>query len=512
MADAFSLDASVSKAKKPSRVGKWFAGGKGRLEKGVKALNLDDAVTGITRLSPRVKWMAVGVVMVLFGLFGYALMEADDKPSMGDRNGGGQQNDKSSSEVGAAKMPTDLSAGVGNGRAGVVTPDSDMGLGPSTAPGSGGAFGVPTLAAAGAAGDKGARGSGAGPASTSAGPSLGRGPSAPTAPVVPQLDSTAPPVTPQSADGGYSPSTQRATSGSGEVKNFGGVGATASPFDPTAAVNAARNAAQQGTAAASANAGTAQQQLALQQGAANDQNLQARKEAFIVRAMQEQDDNYLRAMRQAPLSEFQVAGGSIVPGMMIAGTNSDLPGMLRGIVTENVCDSKTHRHILIPQYTVIKGYYDSQIAYGQARLLVVWNELVFPDTSSMSLKGMPAGDEGGAAGIGGEVDNHWLKLFGAALASSVVTAAVQLSQPPQQANVYGQAPAPSVSQTMASALGQQLGQASSAMTQKNLAIQPTITAPVGQRFVINVTKHMVFDRPYEVNGCVSKRAVARAMY
>ena len=73
--------------------------------------------------------------------------------------------------------------------------------------------------------------------------------------------------------------------------------------------------------------------------------------------------------------------GTIIPASLITGLNSDLPGQAIGQVTENVFDTPTGQHLLIPQGTKLLGRYDSEIDAGQSCALVVWNRLVLPDGS-----------------------------------------------------------------------------------------------------------------------------------
>ncbi|MDP3008236.1 MAG: TrbI/VirB10 family protein [Methylococcales bacterium] len=225
----------------------------------------------------------------------------------------------------------------------------------------------------------------------------------------------------------------------------------------------------------------------------DDQNKQIRKENFLKKAESDGDDGYLLSVKKSQITSFELKAGSVIPGILKSAINSDLPGLIRGIVSEDVYDTSTGANVLIPKGSTIVGTYDSQVAYGQRRLLAVWTKLIFPDGSTLSLKGMPAADQEGSAGLNAEVDNHYMKLFGAALATSVLSAGYQLSQG-AQSTVGAVAQTPG--QTMASSLGQQLGQVGTAITSKNLAIQPTLTNPVGQRFYVNVTKDIVFQKPY----------------
>lgn len=235
------------------------------------------------------------------------------------------------------------------------------------------------------------------------------------------------------------------------------------------------------------------QMLAAAGGQQDDPNKQGRKEKFVEAAGMATDDGYLASLQQEQISRYELKAGAIIPCVTQAEINSDLPGMIRGIVSEDVHDSRIVRHLLIPRGTQAIGTYDSQIAFGQSRLLVVWNKLVFPNGSTMMLKGMPGADQSGAAGLTGDVDNHWLRIFGGAVATSIVAAGLQASQGPVATGTNVQ---PTMSQTMAASLGQQLGQVGAAISQKNMAVQPTIRVALGARFYINVTKDMVFAKPY----------------
>jgi type IV secretion system protein VirB10 len=65
---------------------------------------------------------------------------------------------------------------------------------------------------------------------------------------------------------------------------------------------------------------------------------------------------------------------------MVSGINSDLPGNLIAQVSQNVYDTATGRSLLTPQgSTKLYGVYDSRMVYGQQRVLIAWNRIIFPD-------------------------------------------------------------------------------------------------------------------------------------
>ncbi|MCX6131515.1 MAG: hypothetical protein NTX25_20945, partial [Proteobacteria bacterium] len=157
-----------------------------------------------------------------------------------------------------------------------------------------------------------------------------------------------------------------------------------------------------------------------------DPNLQTRKESFF---NQQIASNYLPHQKVAPLSPYEVKQGTVIPGVMVTGINSDLPGQIIGQVSQNVFDSVSGKNLLIPQGTKIIGSYDSFVAVGQERALVAWRRLVFPDGMAIDLLGMSGADQGGYAGLSDQVNNHYFKIFGSALMLSLVGAGYQISQP-----------------------------------------------------------------------------------
>ncbi len=222
----------------------------------------------------------------------------------------------------------------------------------------------------------------------------------------------------------------------------------------------------------------------------DDPNKQDRKDQFL-KAQREVDDTaYSSSQKMAARSMYELKAGGIIPAVLITGINSDLPGQVIGQVSEDVRDTKTGRFVLIPQGTRLIGLYDAHVAYGQKRILLAWSRMVFQDGSSFDLKGMPGADMGGFAGFFDEVDNHYVKIFGSSALLSLISAGVQLSQP-NNGGGNNNNQQPSVSQTIGSALGQQIGQTGMTLTQKNLNVQPTLQIRPGYKFNVMVTADMI---------------------
>lgn len=189
-----------------------------------------------------------------------------------------------------------------------------------------------------------------------------------------------------------------------------------------------------------------------------------------------QDKAYLQGRLQAPRSPYEVKAGTLIPAVLITGINSQLPGMIIAQVSEQVFDTVSGRYLLIPQGTRILGQYENSVNYGQERVRVVWNRMIFPDGSSISLEGMPGVDTGGQSGFTDQVDNHWGKLAGGVLLSSLLagTAQSQYDDGDFEGRFY-------------SNVGSEINRTGQRITRKNLDIQPTLE--IRQGFPVNILVH-----------------------
>lgn len=214
-------------------------------------------------------------------------------------------------------------------------------------------------------------------------------------------------------------------------------------------------------------------------------------------AMSNLPPDYLRASVRKPVSPYEVKAGTIIPAVMLTAVNSDLPGQITGQVRENVFDSDTGEHLLIPQGTRLVGLYDHHIAYGQQRVLITWKRLILPNGSSLSLRdGMPGTDAVGAAGSHDHVNNHYIRIFGNALLMSVIGAGIQLSQIPQ----FGQNfQGPTASNVLGAAVGQQFGSTASEFIRRGMTVAPTLEIRPGFPFNVMVTQDVIFTGPYQEN-------------
>ena len=217
------------------------------------------------------------------------------------------------------------------------------------------------------------------------------------------------------------------------------------------------------------------------------------KEAFFDRA--EKDTSWILPHSRTAGQKYEVKTGAVIPGIMVTGINSDLPGNIIAQVSQNVFDTATGNHLLLPQGAKLFGVYDSRVIYGQERVLVAWNRVVFPDGSAVTLGAMPGSDMSGYAGYTDKVDNHYFRIFGSAILMSMISGGMAYTMDTLD-NSGGDSDNPTLQNEMGSALASQLGQTTMQLLQKNLNIKPTLEIRPGYQFNVIVTKDMVFERPY----------------
>lgn len=220
---------------------------------------------------------------------------------------------------------------------------------------------------------------------------------------------------------------------------------------------------------------------------ATAQNRQEQKEAFLKGGSTETRNS---GTLRLPASPYQVMAGTVIAGALVTSIQSDLPGDVIATVTEPVYDTATGRHLLIPQGSRILGRYNSQVSYGQSRVQVVWNRIVLPDTSSLTLDNLVGSDPTGRAGLEDGVDWHWGRVFAGAALTTLLGIGAEMAAPEnrQDGNRVVIAGRDSLQDSV-----NQVGQE---MTRLNMNIQPTLTARPGLLMRVIVNRDLVL-RPYQ---------------
>ncbi|EKN9355945.1 TPA: TrbI/VirB10 family protein [Pseudomonas aeruginosa] len=217
------------------------------------------------------------------------------------------------------------------------------------------------------------------------------------------------------------------------------------------------------------------------------QNRQDQKEAFLKAGSTEtRNSGHLKM----PASPYQVMAGTVIAGALVTGIKSDLPGDVIATVTEPVYDTATGKFLLIPQGARILGKYNSQVSYGQSRVQVVWNRVILPDTSSLTLDNLVGTDPAGYSGLEDDVDWHWSRIVAGAVLTTLLGVGAELAAPENRQDgnrivIAGRDSA----QDSINQVGQEI-------TRRNMNIQPTLTTRPGLPVRIIVNRDLVL-RPYQ---------------
>lgn len=215
-----------------------------------------------------------------------------------------------------------------------------------------------------------------------------------------------------------------------------------------------------------------------------DPNGQQTKLDFLNR--RQTDGIYNPHALETPASPHQVMAGSIIAASLITGLNSDLPGTVIAQVTENVYDTVTGRVLLIPQGSRLIGTYDSVIAFGQSRALVVWHRIVMPDGSSFEIDNLPATDPAGYAGLEDGVDYHVDRLATGVVLATLLGVGTELTLGDSESELV---------RALRESLQGNVSRAGSRLTERFLDVQPTLTIRPGFPLRVIVHRDLVL-RPY----------------
>jgi type IV secretion system protein TrbI len=218
------------------------------------------------------------------------------------------------------------------------------------------------------------------------------------------------------------------------------------------------------------------------------QNMQDRKTAFLNAPTDKRTVSPDRL--EAKASPYVVQAGTMIPAALITGIRSDLPGQIAAQVTEAVYDSPTGKYLLIPQGAKLIGQYDSSVAFGQSRVLLVWTRIIMPDGNSIVLERQPGADTQGYAGLEDEVDNHWGMLFKAAVLSTLLSVGTEAGTSQDENNLV---------QAIRSGASNSISQTGQQIVQRQLNIQPTLTIRPGFPVRVIVTRDLVLA-PYGIEA------------
>ncbi|WP_300442343.1 TrbI/VirB10 family protein [uncultured Mameliella sp.] len=210
------------------------------------------------------------------------------------------------------------------------------------------------------------------------------------------------------------------------------------------------------------------------------------REAFLTRPG---DTDTVSAQRMVPPpSPYILQAGTVIPAALITGLRSDLPGQISAQVTSNVFDTPSGRYLLIPQGARLLGEYDSRIASGQSRLLLVWTRLILPDGRSIVLERAPGTDGTGASGLQDRVNYHWGRVFLAAGLATILNLGLESGADSED----------DVARAIREAAQDTIGRTGDEIVRQQLAVPPTLTIRSGFPVRVMVTRDLILEPLGEV--------------
>lgn len=190
---------------------------------------------------------------------------------------------------------------------------------------------------------------------------------------------------------------------------------------------------------------------------------------------------------------YMLRQGTIIPSILLSSVNSDLPGQILAQVTDDVLDSPVGKHVLIPRGSKLVGQYGSSPEYGQERLMMAFNRIIFPDGKAMDIGAMPGTGTDGFSGADAHVNNHLFRLF----TSSVLLAGVGTTVILTSQNSYNSDGEIQANSAFAQSLSESLGQTATKIIERNLNVSPTLEVMAGYFFNVTLIKDLRFRGPYE---------------
>ena len=186
----------------------------------------------------------------------------------------------------------------------------------------------------------------------------------------------------------------------------------------------------------------------------------------------------------APPSPFTLQAGAVIPGALITGLRSDLPGSAIGQVTDDVYDSVTGRHLLIPKGSRLLGAYEANVAFSQSRLALIWSRLILPDGRSIDLENMPATDPQGYSGLEDRTDNRW----GERLRTAALTTLLAVG-----ASAGVNSGDDSVARALTQGVSGGVNAFGQGLVEKGLDVAPRLTIRPGFAFRVIVARDLVLE-------------------
>ena len=203
-------------------------------------------------------------------------------------------------------------------------------------------------------------------------------------------------------------------------------------------------------------------------------------------------------------SKFVLSAGQIIPATLLSGIRTITSDMAIAVVSSDVYDTRSGKHLLIPRGSKILGEYTPYIDGANFRVITIWNRIIFPNGDSLNLAQFKGVDLQGYGGMKAQVNTHFWRKLGNVVMSTLTAVAynfadrltiedgkVKLTKY-QVKDENGQNTTDNPT-----TLGQVIQQIQNEAQNKNSQIQTVLTIKSGARFNIRVNSDIILDSAYK---------------
>ena len=192
----------------------------------------------------------------------------------------------------------------------------------------------------------------------------------------------------------------------------------------------------------------------------------------------------------APLSPYELKAGAIIPAVLLTGVDTARAGPVVATVSQNVYDTVSGRHLVLPQGTRLIGRHEGESAYGDRRAFLTWDRLILPNGKSLVLTGEPGVDAQGAVGVRGQVDRRLFPLLVGTLFAGAITTLGQIAR---DGDGEGSGGLLGDAGDAAAIEGSQVG---GRLVDRELDVRPSIRLRAGAPVRVMITRDLILE-PYQ---------------
>lgn len=186
-----------------------------------------------------------------------------------------------------------------------------------------------------------------------------------------------------------------------------------------------------------------------------------------------------------------IASGEFIHAILETAINSDLPGMVRAVISQPVY-AYVGETPLIPAGSRLIGQYAATVFQGMKRLFVIWNRVILPNGISVQINS-PGTDNLGRAGMGANhINTHFFARFGEATLLSVIGAGVATYDVGNQ-DQYNSA------SMYRAAIAHSFQQSAQRSLQHSLPTKPTLFIDQGTKINVFVARDLSFYKVLQAN-------------